>query len=211
MLVSHGCVIAVNLQHFAQIHWDLSPQGIHKALICASIVVQPQIKSGLNYTAAVLTLEMQWIKQYLGNVCENVNSEKFMKMAFIMLQSGFQCRCLVSWGVRKSKGTFMNYVITHWKIFNLRRYILDIIQIMVGAEQATSHYLGQEWPISMSPWGITRPQWVDKCKTIIPATHDLIYSYIKYGKINVSTHNTLRLQQDNSCFAHDISKSIFLK
>ena len=92
MLVSHGCGIAVNLQHFAQFHWDLSPRGIHKALICASIVVQPKIKSGLNYTAAVLTLEVQWKKQYPGNVLEIVNSEKFMKMALIMLQSGFPCR-----------------------------------------------------------------------------------------------------------------------
>ena len=33
--------------------------------------------------------------------------------------------------------------------------------IMAWFHQATSHYLSQYWPISMSPYGITRPQWVN--------------------------------------------------
>ena len=35
-----------------------------------------------------------------------------------------------------------------------------LIQVMAWCRQATSHYLGQCWPRSMSPYGITRPQWV---------------------------------------------------
>ena len=34
-----------------------------------------------------------------------------------------------------------------------------LVQIMVWCRQATSHYLIQYWPISMSPNGVTRPQW----------------------------------------------------
>ena len=35
-----------------------------------------------------------------------------------------------------------------------------LVQIMAWCRQATSHYLGQCWPRSMSPNGVTRPQWV---------------------------------------------------
>ena len=33
---------------------------------------------------------------------------------------------------------------------------------MAWCHQATSHYMSQCWPRSMSPYGITRPQWVKK-------------------------------------------------
>ena len=49
---------------------------------------------------------------------------------------------------------------------NLRYGWLDLtlVQIMACCCQAmaTSHFLGQCSPISMSPYGITRPQWVNK-------------------------------------------------
>ena len=34
-------------------------------------------------------------------------------------------------------------------------------QEMAWCWQATSHYLSQCWPRSMSPYGVTRPQWVN--------------------------------------------------
>ena len=34
------------------------------------------------------------------------------------------------------------------------------VQVMAWCRQATSHYLSQCWPRSMSPKGVTRPQWV---------------------------------------------------
>ena len=36
-----------------------------------------------------------------------------------------------------------------------------IAQVMAWCRQATSHYLNQCWPSSMSPYGVTRPQWVN--------------------------------------------------
>ena len=36
-----------------------------------------------------------------------------------------------------------------------------LVQVMAWCRQATSHYLSQCWPWSMSPNGITRPQWVN--------------------------------------------------
>ena len=36
-----------------------------------------------------------------------------------------------------------------------------LVQVMAWCRQATSHYLSQCWPKSLSPYGITRPQWVN--------------------------------------------------
>ena len=35
-----------------------------------------------------------------------------------------------------------------------------LVQEMAWCRQATSHYLSQCWPSSMSPYGVTTPQWV---------------------------------------------------
>ena len=37
-----------------------------------------------------------------------------------------------------------------------------LVQVMAWCLLATSHYLGQCWPRFMSPYGVTRPQWVLK-------------------------------------------------
>ena len=57
-----------------------------------------------------------------------------------------------------------------------------LVQVMAWCCQATSHYLSQCWPRSMSPYGVTRPHWV----------------------------NSLRLQQNGCHFANNIFKRIFL-
>ena len=36
-----------------------------------------------------------------------------------------------------------------------------LVQVMAWCRQATSHYLSQCWPRSVSPYGVTRPQWVN--------------------------------------------------
>ena len=38
-----------------------------------------------------------------------------------------------------------------------------LVQLMAWCHQATSHYLSQCWPRSMSPYGFTRPQRVKMC------------------------------------------------
>ena len=35
-----------------------------------------------------------------------------------------------------------------------------MVQVTAWCRQATSHYLSQCWPRSMSPYGVTRPQWL---------------------------------------------------
>ena len=48
-----------------------------------------------------------------------------------------------------------------WMSLNLSDDKSILVQVMAWCRQATSHYLNQCWPRSMSPYGITRPQWVN--------------------------------------------------
>ena len=43
-----------------------------------------------------------------------------------------------------------------------------LVQVMAWCRQATSHYLGQCWPRSMSPYGVTRSQWVNTTCSLKP-------------------------------------------
>ena len=42
-----------------------------------------------------------------------------------------------------------------------------LVQVMAWCRQATSHYLSQCWPRSMSPHGITRSQWVNSFRLLL--------------------------------------------
>ena len=37
-----------------------------------------------------------------------------------------------------------------------------LVQVMAWCDQATSHYLSQCWSRSLSPYSVTRPQWVNR-------------------------------------------------
>ena len=42
-----------------------------------------------------------------------------------------------------------------------------LVQVMAWCHQATSHYLSQCWPRSVSPYGVSRPQWYSVIYRII--------------------------------------------
>ena len=48
-----------------------------------------------------------------------------------------------------------------WLSLNLTDGKSISVQVMAWCRQATSHYLSQYWPRPMSPYGITRPQWLN--------------------------------------------------
>ena len=81
-------------------------------------------------------------------------------------------------------GWGMSYEIAvRWMPLDLTDDKSTLVQVMAWCRQATSHYLSQCWPRSMSPNGVTMPQWV----------------------------NTLRLRQYGRHFADDIFRCIFFK
>ena len=47
-----------------------------------------------------------------------------------------------------------------WMPMDLTDDKSTLVQVMAWCRQATSHYLSQCWPSSMSPYGVTRSQWV---------------------------------------------------
>ena len=49
-----------------------------------------------------------------------------------------------------------------WVSLDLTDDKSTLVQVMAWCHQATSHCLSQCWPKSMSPNGVTRPQWVKK-------------------------------------------------
>ena len=49
-----------------------------------------------------------------------------------------------------------------WISLNLTDDKSTLVQVMAWCRQATSHYLSQCWPRSLSPYGVTRPQWVNR-------------------------------------------------
>ena len=49
-----------------------------------------------------------------------------------------------------------------WMPWDLTDDKSTLVQVMALCRQATSNYLSQCWPSSMSPYGVTRPQWVNQ-------------------------------------------------
>ena len=48
-----------------------------------------------------------------------------------------------------------------WMPWDLTDDKSTMVQVMACCRQATSHYLSQCWPSFLSPYGVTRPQWVN--------------------------------------------------
>ena len=49
-----------------------------------------------------------------------------------------------------------------------------LVQVMAWCRQATSHYLRQCWPRSLSPYGVTRPQWVKSLRLSDAYMHQIM-------------------------------------
>ena len=56
----------------------------------------------------------------------------------------------------------------------IRWISMNLTGVKSALPQATSHYLSQCWPSSMTPYGIDRPQWV---YSLAPETHEILQVY----------------------------------
>ena len=54
-----------------------------------------------------------------------------------------------------------------WMSLDLTDDKSTLVQVMAWCRQATSHYLSHCWPRSLSPYGVTRPQWVNCIKAVL--------------------------------------------
>ena len=60
------------------------------------------------------------------------------------------------------------------------------VQVMAWCRQASSHYLSQCWPMSVSPYGITRPQWVNRLRPSDAIRQQKIASTLQCLKLMVA-------------------------
>ena len=51
--------------------------------------------------------------------------------------------------------------VLRWMPQDLTDYKSTLVQVMAWCRQATNHYLNQCWPRSPTPYGVTRPHWVN--------------------------------------------------
>ena len=63
--------------------------------------------------------------------------------------------------IQNSSLSIWSEIVLVWMPQSLANDKSTIVQVMVWCHQATSHYLNQCWPRSMTPYGVTRRQWVN--------------------------------------------------
>ena len=76
-----------------------------------------------------------------------------------------------------------------WMSLDLTDDKSTLVQVMAWCRQATSHYLSQCWPRSLSPYGVTRLQWVnwlETAKTITHTTTWFIILIVEFIKMHVA-------------------------
>ena len=75
---------------------------------------------------------------------------------------------LTHWALRDFKPILVNggwgisyEIALRWMPLDFTDEKSTLVQVMAWCHQATGHYLSQCWPRSVSPNGVTRPQWVN--------------------------------------------------
>ena len=99
--------------------------------------------------------------------------------------------------MQNSKWSTCSEIALSWMLHNLTKEKSTLLQVMAWCRQATSHYLNQCWPRSMSPYGVTRPRPVEEIASVIAhfspvpeLIHMAVHIYI-YICIYMSRHNTM--------------------
>ena len=92
----------------------------------------------------------------------------------------------------------------------------SLVQVMAWCRQATSHYLSQCWLRSISPNGVTRPQWVKVERNIlyyISLTLTLVWSIMKLLNIvlHMSQWDTKKIQCAGQTSSSQKTHHIFLR
>ena len=111
-----------------------------------------------------------------------------------------------------------------WLLLELADDKSTLVQVMAWCYQATSYYLSQCWLRSLSPYGITRTEWVNVCKhyvflwsmkwgvlthwgwdkmtTIFQTTFSIAFSSMKMCEFRLRFHWNLFLSVKLTIFQH---------
>ena len=103
-----------------------------------------------------------------------------------------------------------------------------LVQVMAWCRQATSHYMSQCWPRSLSPYGVAKPQWVkywvrmDSCDTFSSTYQDcsvthsstyrrvLVWLLVSYCGVNTECQSLTIIKKQVLCLSYNISISVYV-
>ena len=97
-----------------------------------------------------------------------------------------------------------------WMSWDLPENKSTLVQIIAWCRQARSHYLSQCWPRSVSPYGVTRAQWVNRvvgavCLQNLRSTYSLMATELRKmeedmgpgpGKATTTTQDPIRVFEE---------------
>ena len=95
-----------------------------------------------------LTKRVSWLQMVMNSLAPGKFEWNFRHVIFK------QILVIDDWGISCE-------IALTWKPRDLTDDKSTLVQVMAWCRQATSHYLSHCWPNSMSPYGVTRPQWVN--------------------------------------------------
>ena len=168
------------------------------------------------------TMLSQWGILFSGFDCDF--SSSIVNWAINSLAPGrfqFNIRKVIFKRTLVNGGWGISYEIAlRWMSQDLTDDKSTLVQVMAWSRQATSHYLSQCWPRSMSLYGVTRPQWVkflmifltvQDSKFLVPCDFWICgYSlFITYHKISdISRTKSQNLKRFSSRLAAVLAQSI---
>ena len=95
-------------------------------------------------------------------VCNIFFHKVGLSLIYSLAPGRFKFRLAIFKPILVNGGWGISYEIAlRWMPQDLTDDKSTLVQVMTWCHQATSHYLSQCWPRSLSPNGITRPQWVN--------------------------------------------------
>ena len=106
------------------------------------------------YISLALTHKLHWNKWYLLSINLLFNSLAPGKFEWNFRYAIFKWISVIGgWGISCE-------IALIWMSLYFTDDQSTLVQVMAWCHQATSHYLSQCWPRSLSPYGVTRSQWV---------------------------------------------------
>ena len=109
-------------------------------------------------------LKLNWVKRTMAPVCICPLLLSTQPRLNWLAPWKFECnfRYLVFQIISVIDGWVISFELTlRWMSLDLTDDNSTLVQVMAWCRQATSHYLNQCWPRSLSPYGVTRPQKVN--------------------------------------------------
>ena len=131
--------------------------------------------------ASEATIKKAWASEKASNELVTFNSLSPGKFEWIFRYVIFK-RILVTdgWGISCE-------IALIWMSLDLTDDPSALVQVMAWCRQATSHYLSQCWPRSLSPYGVTSPQRVNTWGLLI-GFYPLMFEYDTYCQTSNISH-----------------------